>query len=241
MKVICYLPAGYPTIDKTLEIADLYVEGGCDIIEWSIPPINPYIDPPYIAEKMLEARKKCNNLDKYLELIKVFKEKHPDKIVCPLIYKETLHEISIEKFGVFCKKLEIDTIISANITDYCDKEKLLKYGINIAPWVSFAMEDAMIKEALETKSFIYMQAMLNEEDKKAGLDDSTLSKCINKLREIGIDNPIYCGVGIRTTDDVKFLKKSKAQGFFLGSSLIKHYDSPSDLIKTIKEFKQAVI
>ena len=43
-------------MEKSLEIAELYVRAGCDAIEWSLPPKDPYVDPPYIAEKMQKAR-----------------------------------------------------------------------------------------------------------------------------------------------------------------------------------------
>lgn len=51
MKLIAYLSGGYPTMDKSVAMAELYVEGGCDAIEWNFPPRNPYLEADYIAEK----------------------------------------------------------------------------------------------------------------------------------------------------------------------------------------------
>ena len=44
IKTICYLSFGYPTIEKSIEMAGRYIEGGCDAIEVSIPPKDPYRD-----------------------------------------------------------------------------------------------------------------------------------------------------------------------------------------------------
>ena len=41
MKLIAYLSGGYPTMDKSAEMAKLYVTGGCDAIEFSAPE-SPY-------------------------------------------------------------------------------------------------------------------------------------------------------------------------------------------------------
>lgn len=47
IKTICYLSFGYPTIEKSIEMAGRYIEGGCDAIEVSIPPKDPYRDSAF--------------------------------------------------------------------------------------------------------------------------------------------------------------------------------------------------
>ena len=41
MKMIGYLSLGYPTLEKSIEMADIYTEHGCDAVEISIPGPNP--------------------------------------------------------------------------------------------------------------------------------------------------------------------------------------------------------
>lgn len=41
MKVIGYLSLGYPTLKRSLTMADDYFEAGCDAIEIGIPSPNP--------------------------------------------------------------------------------------------------------------------------------------------------------------------------------------------------------
>lgn len=50
IKTICYLSFGYPTIEKSIEMAGRYIEGGCDAIEVSIPPKDPYRDSAFLQE-----------------------------------------------------------------------------------------------------------------------------------------------------------------------------------------------
>ena len=42
--LICYLPAGYPTIDGSIDAFKALIDGGCDIIELGIPYSDPVMD-----------------------------------------------------------------------------------------------------------------------------------------------------------------------------------------------------
>ncbi|HXV93128.1 MAG TPA: tryptophan synthase subunit alpha [Pseudonocardia sp.] len=56
--VIGYLPAGYPTVDRSVELLGAMVEGGCDLLEIGVPYSDPVIDGPTIqaaAETALRA------------------------------------------------------------------------------------------------------------------------------------------------------------------------------------------
>jgi tryptophan synthase alpha chain len=56
--LIGYLPAGYPTVDASVELLGALVEGGCDLLEVGIPYSDPVMDGPTIqaaAETALRA------------------------------------------------------------------------------------------------------------------------------------------------------------------------------------------
>jgi tryptophan synthase alpha chain len=56
--LIGYLPAGYPTVDTSVELLTAMVEGGCDLLEIGIPYSDPVMDGPTIqaaAETALRA------------------------------------------------------------------------------------------------------------------------------------------------------------------------------------------
>ncbi|GAA3230253.1 tryptophan synthase subunit alpha [Pseudonocardia petroleophila] len=56
--LIGYLPAGYPTLDGSVELLDAMVEGGCDLLEIGVPYSDPVMDGPTIqaaAETALRA------------------------------------------------------------------------------------------------------------------------------------------------------------------------------------------
>ncbi len=46
--LVGYLPAGYPTVDGSVELITAMVEGGCDLVEVGIPYSDPVMDGPTI-------------------------------------------------------------------------------------------------------------------------------------------------------------------------------------------------
>jgi tryptophan synthase alpha chain len=56
--LIGYLPAGYPTVDGSVDLLNAMVEGGCDLLEIGVPYSDPVMDGPTIqaaAETALRA------------------------------------------------------------------------------------------------------------------------------------------------------------------------------------------
>lgn len=56
--LVGYLPAGYPTVDASVELLTALAEGGCDLLEVGIPYSDPVMDGPVIqaaAETALKA------------------------------------------------------------------------------------------------------------------------------------------------------------------------------------------
>ena len=46
--LVAYLPAGYPTVDGSVELLDAMSDGGCDLLEVGIPYSDPVMDGPTI-------------------------------------------------------------------------------------------------------------------------------------------------------------------------------------------------
>lgn len=56
--LIGYLPAGFPTVPKSIEVFETMVDSGCDIVEVGVPYSDPVMDGPTIqaaAERALRA------------------------------------------------------------------------------------------------------------------------------------------------------------------------------------------
>ncbi len=235
-KVICYLSNGYPSIKKTLETADLYVQGGCDIIEVDLPTDNPFLDNEFIGGRMSKAFKLDPNYDHYLDTIAKIRSKYPEKEMLIVLYEHSLTAIGVEKFTQFCLDHQTKDIILVGSETNDVKNRLMASGIKVSSYIQFHLPQEEIELARNSNGFIYLQA------KSTGLEKEgchTLKDCIRYLRECRLEQRIYCGVGISTPEDVKMVTDSGGDGAFIGSAVLKRQDDPEELVRFIVQLKEA--
>jgi tryptophan synthase alpha chain len=68
--LVGYLPAGYPTVDGSVELLTAMVEGGCDLLEVGIPYSDPVMDGPTIqaaADTALRAGTRLRDVFRVVE------------------------------------------------------------------------------------------------------------------------------------------------------------------------------
>ena len=236
MKLICYLSNGYPTIEKSIEMARIYTEAGCDVIEVDFPSRNPYLEGEFIAGRMKSALENCSDYSKYMEGIIRIKEENPDTQLLVLAYDNTVEEMGEESFIRFCVENDLTDMIYVG-DNMGLQQRLIDGGLKISCYVQFHMPENEVAAAKNSNGFVYLQAkpMTNNIDPNY----PTLKDCISHLKSIGIDRKIYVGVGIRDTEDIRMAKESGSDGVFVGSTILKLHDNVELLTETIKTLKSA--
>ncbi len=231
MDLICYLSNGYPSLERSIEIAKDYVKGDVISSKLIFHPVTRF-RREYIASRMAKALQVCDDYDVYMkEMIKV-KELLPTTSFILLAYENTIEEIGVERFTSFCKENGLVDIILCGIKNDDIKNYLILNGLKISCYIQRAMEKSEVDYAISSNGFVYLQAKSDKEYPQF----PTLASCIEYLRENGITRPIYCGVGIHTLEDVKMAKEAGSDAVFVGSTILKLQDNPPKLIQTIKEF-----
>jgi tryptophan synthase alpha chain len=236
MKLICYLSNGYPTIEKSVEMARIYTEAGCDVIEVDFPSRNPYLEGEFIAGRMKSALENCSDYSKYMEGIIRIKMENPDTQLLVLAYDNTVEEIGEDAFIRFCTENDLTDMIYVG-ENLGLQQRLIDSGLKISCYVQFHMPENEVAAAKNSNGFVYLQAkpMTNNIDPNY----PTLKDCINHLKSIGIDRKIYVGVGIRDVEDIRMAKESGSDGVFVGSTILKLHDNAELLTETIKTLKSA--
>lgn len=237
-KLICYLSFGYPTIEESIKMTDIYIESGCDMIEVDLPTDNAFLDSDFIGGRMKAALDSCNDYDKYLEGIAIIREKHPDLPIIVLSYEHTLKKIGIDKFVEHCKKNNTLDIILVGLEGEEIKEELIKQGLKVSCYVQFHLPDEEVESALNSNGFVYMQSKAADKVKEGY---ETLKDCVDYLRDRGLKNPIYCGVGVSTKEDIARVRDAGGDAAFVGSAILKKQDNIEEMKKFIKELKSATL
>jgi len=239
VKTICYLSFGYPTIEGSIEVAGRYIEGGCDAIEVSLPPKDPYRDSAFIQGLYKVALEACDDYDEYLAGVGRMVKKYPGTEFFLILYHEVIMALGAEKVGAFCAEHGIKQLISGDLHDPDAIATLRKHGVKLARSVNYKMEEADIQRCIDADGFTYMAAFPAPGSYvKPGFEE--LETCIRYLRERKVSEPIYCGAGIKCPADAARVKAAGGNGFFVGSSIISLYDEPEKLVAMIRAYKDAV-
>ena len=240
MKFFCYLPLGWPSLEKSLEIARLYRENGCDGFEVSFPTDDPHREGEYIASRMKEAFALCGDYDIYMKAITELLTELPNTQIFPMVYQKVVRTIGAERFADFCTENGIDTILSADMNDSSIRDTLKRRGIKIASPVTIDMRESDIEQALENDGFVYISAFPRNPALYEGKNAMSLADRISKLKLLGLaDRPFYCGGGIKKPEDIAKIRAACGDGFFLGSSLMSLYENTEELVDTVKAFSKA--
>lgn len=234
MKLICYLSLGSPSLNFSKQIAKEYVKAGCDVIEVDFPAKDPYLDSPYIQGRMKEALKNCSNYQAYMDAIESIQNDNPSADFIVLIYEKTILDIGIDQFIKFCKAHQLEDIICVGNEHPNVRNSLMDQGLKVSTFVRYQLPQEDIVVAKKANGFIYLQAKPGE---KLHPKYQTLDSIIPYLKSIGINTPIYCGVGISTPEDIAMVKKAGADGAFVGSAILKLHNQPEQMKATIKALK----
>ena len=235
MELICYLCNGYPSIDKSIEMAKTYVQAGCDIIEIDFPCQNPYLESDLIAGRMAKALEACGDYRAYMDGMARAKKELPGTSFLLLLYESTLLEIGYDTFISFCKENAFYDLILVGNQDDVIKSKLMADSIRVSCYVQYDLGRDEVQNAKNSNGFVYLQA--KPTTGKINPDYPNLSDCIAYLRKEGIAAPIYCGVGIHSPEDVAMAKDAGADAVFVGSTILKLHEDKAALMDAIRAFK----
>jgi tryptophan synthase alpha chain len=155
-----------------------------------------------------------------------------------LLYEHSIEKLGYDKFISYCKTNSIEDIILVGLKDETIKDSLIKEGLKISCYVTYGLPDSEVNDAINSNGFVYLQAKPSS-SVRPGCE--TLDKCIKYLKDKGIVNPVYVGVGVSTKDDVAMASEAGADGVFIGSALLKRQHEYEELSKYIKELKSAII
>src|SRR5690349_7626491 len=78
--LIPYVPAGYPTLDKSAELVQVLAANGADLIEIGIPFSDPLADGATIQRASQAALKGGITFDRSLDMVRARSEEHTSEL-----------------------------------------------------------------------------------------------------------------------------------------------------------------
>ncbi len=238
--LIPYITVGYPTLEKSYELAIVLQQAGAGIIELGIPFSDPLADGPIIQHASAESLKLGTSLSDGIELVKRLRK---DFLEIPLVfmtYYNPIYRYGVRRFVDNAQSAGIDGVI---IPDLPPEEAgiLKEYADNKGFCTIFLLAPTSTPSRIRlickySTGFIYYVSVIGI----TGIRDKLSSTLKTHMAEVSLvtTKPIAVGFGISTPKHVSEIA-SVADGVVVGSALIDLINrdkDTGDLNKSVGEF-----
>ena len=242
--LVAYLVAGDPDIETTLQLMQLFIESGVDVIEIGVPFTDPIAEGPIIQKAHDRALEKNISLTAIFEMVQKFRETDNTTPIVLMGYLNTF--LSHKKIIEENKKDSVDSILvvdipgELNLADYGIKNQ----NINTISLISPTTNKDRIKSIAENSTgFVYYVTLRGV----TGASNLNINEITNNIEEIKkyASVPTLAGFGIKSPEDAKLLS-SCSDGVIVGSSIVKMIEENSQtkefdrIGQYISELKQAI-
>ena len=242
--LVAYLVAGDPDVETTLQLMQLFIESGVDIIEIGVPFTDPIAEGPIIQKAHDRALAKDISLTSIFEMVQKFREIDNNTPIVLMGYLNTFlsHKNLIEEN----KKDSVDSILvvdipgELNLADYGIKNQNINTISLISPTTN---KDRIKSIAKNSTGFVYYVTLRGV----TGASNLNIDEITNNIEEIKkyASVPTLAGFGIKSPEDAKLLS-SCSDGVIVGSSIVKMIEENSQskefdrIGQYISELKQAI-
>ena len=236
--LVCYVTAGHPDVDRSLETLHALEEGGADIVELGVPFSDPIADGPVIQASSQRALEQGMNYDGVLALIE------KARLGVPVVLFSYLNPILAAGPDALVRAAEAGAsgILVTDIPVGADPAREEWLGGSPLAFIRLVApttpRDRMAEIARHGSGFVYLISRLGV----TGLQETTatsLPDSVQRLRS-ATTLPICVGFGISTPDQARSVG-NLADGVVVGSALVKAAEiGPEDVLTLTRSLREAL-
>ena len=230
-----YIINGWPSVEKTIEMVDKYVDHGVNAIQICMPSSNPYGEYKFIQERMKHAIDKYGlNYDVFMDCIREIRKRHPKIEFHQVLYNDVADRIGLEKFADYCLEVQTYTVMVDNneTADYLNSR-----GVRTTDFLHYDMPEFMVERAVRTKNLVMLRSNSRYEDMEPREGLATWKQRIEWLRKRGVEGPIYPVSGISTKEQLQEVKDAGADGAYIGTALMELWEDEDKLWEKLDSFR----
>lgn len=234
--LIGYFPAGYPTVQDSVEACVAMCESGIDILELGVPYSDPVMDGLVIQVATEQALSNGFKLSMFFDLLKQITSRVSTPVLV-MSYWNPIMQYGVERFARDLKAAGGAGLITPDLIPD-EAADWLKYSDELdldrvfmaTPSSSQARLDQVAKLS---RGFIYAVSTMGITGAREDLDAKARG-VVSGVKSTKTAVPVCVGIGISTADQVTEVN-SYADGAIVGSVFIKAYRDGG-----IEELKRAV-
>jgi tryptophan synthase alpha chain len=236
--LVCYVTAGHPDVDRSLETLHALEEGGADIVELGVPFSDPIADGPVIQASSQRALEQGMNYDGVLALIE------KARLGVPVVLFSYLNPILAAGPDALVRAAQVGAsgILVTDIPVGADPAREEWLGGSPLAFIRLVApttpRDRMAEIARHGSGFVYLISRLGV----TGVQETTatsLPDSVQRLRS-ATALPICVGFGISTPQQARSVG-NLADGVVVGSALVKAAEiGPEDVLTLTRSLREAL-
>ena len=226
---VAYLTIGYPTLDASERAIDRLIDSlGADIIELGVPFSDPFADGAVIRAAAYEALKQGVTMNDVLALAARVRVKHPDTPLVVFSYYNLILSMGTETFAEAAEKAGVDAVLAVDLP-LEERDELLSvlkpHGLTMVPLIAPNTPIERVKESAAgvEDSFLYVITVKGVTGVRGELPPE-LTGHLDAIRA-AVKTPIVAGFGIASREQGTALVKGHADGYVIGSAIVKQLKS----------------
>lgn len=241
---ICFLTAGDPAADCTVEFILEMERAGADLVEIGIPFSDPTAEGVVIQEANIRALKNGMTTDGAFEIVRRVREKSQIPLAF-MTYANPVFHYGYDRFFTRCEELGVDAVIIPDMP-YEEKQELEEpasaHNVAVISMIAPTSEDRIQTIASEAKGFIYVVSSMGVTGVRSEIR-TDLGAIVESIRKV-TDVPCAIGFGISTPEQAKKLA-AIFDGAIVGSAIVKLIAKHGklagpEIYKYVKSMKDAV-
>ncbi len=237
--LIVYTMAGFPTLERSLEIIQTLAHSGADMIEVGFPFSDPVADGPVIQLASGKA------LEQKVSLSSVFQAIRELKLSVPLLlmsYLNPLLAFGMERLGKQAKQAGISGFIIPDLpVEEAEpwQKMLISHDMDLVLLAAPTSSMTRLKTIAQVSTgFIYAVSLTGTTGARDQLPPSAIS-FVRKLKRV-TSKPVAVGFGISTPEQVNTLAQV-ADGVIIGSRIIHAILKEEALDLLVRSLKEATV
>lgn len=233
--LIGYISAGYPTLEKSIEMAKAMIAGGVDVIEVGLPYSDPVMDGPIIQRSSEESLRNGTRTSDVFQVVKSLSTSVPTLV---MTYWNPVEKYQVAKFSEELKSAGGVGLITPDLTveeseQWVQKSTELDLA-RVYVLAPSSSELRITKVTEKSSGFVYAASLMGVTGTRNQVSSSAQGLVERIRHQTGL--PVAVGLGVSNKEQASEVAKY-ADAVIVGSAFIKIVQEESDFEVALSKLK----